>query len=71
MNAVTNLILTKSKSLTASIYRKKNKKKNYVCLPVDVKSARKQSKATFEFWEKDSSPLLVTYTTSTAQSYEN
>ena len=49
VNAVINLILTNSKSLAASIYHKKNKKKNYVCLPVDVKSARKQYKSTFEF----------------------
>ena len=53
VNAVTNLILTNSKSLAASIYHEKNKKKNYVGLPVDVKSARKQCKATFEFWTKN------------------
>ena len=45
VNAVTNLILTKSKSLATSIYHKKNKKKNYVGLPGDVKVARKQCKA--------------------------
>ena len=31
-------------------------KKNYVGLPVDVKSVRKQCKATFEFWKKDGFP---------------
>ena len=56
VNAVTNLILTKSKSFATSIYHKKNKMKNYVGLPVDVKSARKQCKATFEFWKKDGFP---------------
>ena len=56
VNAVTSLILTNSKSLAASIYHKKDKKQNYVCLPVDVKSARKQHKATFEFWKKSSFP---------------
>ena len=56
VNVVTNMILTNSKSLAASIYHKKNKKKNYVGLPVDVKSARKQCKATFEFWKKDGFP---------------
>ena len=56
VNTVTNLILTNSKSLATSIYHKKNKKKNYVCLPVDVKFARKQYKATFEFWKKNGFP---------------
>ena len=46
VNTISNLILTNSKSLAASVYHKKNKKKNYVSLPVDVKSARKQCKAT-------------------------
>ena len=52
VHIISNLILTNSKSLAASVYHKKNKKKNYVSLPVDVKSARKQCKATFEFWKK-------------------
>ena len=52
VNIISNLILTNSKSLAASVYHKKNKKKNYVSLPVDVKSARKQCNATFEFWKK-------------------
>ena len=56
VNAVSNLIMRKSKSLATSIYHKKSKKKNYVGLPVDVKSARKQCKATFEFWKKDGFP---------------
>ena len=56
VNAVTELILTNSKSLVASIYHKKNKKKNYAGLPVDVKSARKQCKATFERWKKNCFP---------------
>ena len=56
VNAVTNLILTNSKSLAAYIYHKKNKKKNYVGLPVNVKSARQQYKATFEFWKKNGFP---------------
>ena len=53
VNTISNLILTNSKSLAASVYHKKNKKKNYVSLPVDVKSARKQCKATFEFWKNN------------------
>ena len=40
----------------ASIYHKKNKKKNYAGLPVDVKSACKQYKATFELWKKNGFP---------------
>ena len=57
VNSVTNLMLRiNSKLHLTSIYYKKNKKKNYVCLPVDVKSARKQYKATFEFWKKNGFP---------------
>ena len=68
---ISNLILTNSKSLAASVYHKKNKKKNYVSLPVDVKSVRRQCKATFEFGKIMASPPLVTYITSTAQSAES
>ena len=54
VNAVTNLILTNSRSLVASIYHKKNKKKNnYAGLPVNVKSARKLYKAIFELCKKN------------------
>ena len=56
VNTISNLILTNSKSLAAPVYHKKNKKKNYVSLPVDVKSARKRCKATFEFWENNGFP---------------
>ena len=35
VNTISNLILTNSKSLAASVYHKKNKKKNYVSLPVE------------------------------------
>ena len=56
VNGVTNLILTNSKPLEASIYDKRNKKKNYVCLSVDVKSARKQYEVTFEFCKKSGFP---------------
>ena len=56
VNTISNLILTNSKSLAASVYHKKNKEKTYVSLPVDVKSARKQCKATFEFWKNNGFP---------------
>ena len=56
VNIISDLILTNLKSLAASVYHKKNKKKNYVSLPVDVKSARKQCKATFEFWKYNGFP---------------
>ena len=36
VNTISDLILTNSKSLAASVYHKKNKKKNYVSLPVDT-----------------------------------
>ena len=56
VNTISNLILTNSKSLAASVYHKKDKKKNYVSLSVDVKSGRKQCKATFEFWKNNGFP---------------
>ena len=57
VKTISNLILTNSKLLAASVYHEKNKKKNYVSLPVDVKTARKQCKATFEFWKNSGFPI--------------
>ena len=53
VKSITELILAHSQCLAAPIRKRKRNKVTYVSLPTNVKSARKQCKATFDSWKNN------------------